>query len=278
MPGYFNYFPTTNYNNNLATNIIAKVKFEQSVQKNLAVFYNYNIKQGERADHIAYRYYNDPLLDWLIYLANDITDPYLEWYMSQDQFNEYLKVKYGSIENSQQKIAFYRNNYKDDENILSVGQYNGLSFLAKKYYKPVIGLSNNIISYVRKEVDQVLENNVVTLLNVATPQNFQEEEKITQGNTYGFVSHVGDNSLVVTKITGIFSNTANVVGYQSNATSSVTLVNVISQPINVVESQFWESVSYYKYEEELNESRSIIRILDKAYVGKIEKDMRELFR
>lgn len=278
MPGYFNYFPSTNYNNNLATNLIAKIKFDQSVLRNLAVFYNYNIKQGERADQIALKYYEDPLLDWLIYLANDITDPYLEWYMTQEQFIEFVKEKYGSVEKAQEKIAFYRNNYKEDDTILSTTQYDNLSYLVKKYYRPVIGLSNNIVSYVRKELDQVLENNKVVVLNVGAPQNFIEEEKITQGNVFGFVSQVGSNSLTITKVTGTFSNTANVVGSDSNTTSNVTIVNVVSQPINVVESSFWEAVSYYKYEEELNESRSIIRILDKSYVGKIEKDIRELFR
>lgn len=278
MPGYFNYFPTTNFNNNLATNLLAKIKFDQSVIRNLAVFYNYNIKQGERADQIASKYYEDPLLDWLIYLANDITDPYLEWYLTQEQFIEFIKEKYGSVEKAQEKIAFYRNNYKEDDTILSTTQYGNLSYLVKKYYRPVIGLSNNIVSYVRKELDQVLENNKVVVLNVGAPQNFIEEEKITQGNVFGFVSQVGSNSLTITKVTGTFSNTANVVGSDSNTTSNVTIVNVVSQPINVVESSFWEAVSYYKYEEELNESRSIIRILDKSYVGKIEKDIRELFR
>ena len=39
MPGYFNFFPTTSYANNIVTNVIAKVKFDQSVQENLAIFY-----------------------------------------------------------------------------------------------------------------------------------------------------------------------------------------------------------------------------------------------
>jgi len=278
MPGYFNYFPSTSYNNNIATNLIAKAKFNESVKNNFAIFYDYNIKQGERADHIAAKYYEDPLLDWLIYLANDITDPYLEWYMDQNQFQEFIKTKYGTIEKAQQKIAFYRNNYKKDDTILSSTQYNNLSFLTKKYYKPVIGISNNIVSYVRKENDQFLETNKVVILSVGSTSNFIEEEKITQGDASGFLVNIGDNALTLYKVTGSFSNTANVVGYESNSTSNVSLVNVVSQPINVTESSFWESVSYYDYEEELNESRSIIRILDKSYVGKIEKDMRELFR
>ena len=39
MAGYFNFFPSTEYANTIVTNVISKVKFDQSVQKNLAVFY-----------------------------------------------------------------------------------------------------------------------------------------------------------------------------------------------------------------------------------------------
>jgi len=91
MAGYFNFFPSTEYANTIVTNLISKVKFDQSVQKNLAVFYPYTIDQGERPDQIAARYYNDPELDWLIYLANDIMDPYYDWPLSQNQFYEFVK-------------------------------------------------------------------------------------------------------------------------------------------------------------------------------------------
>lgn len=277
MAGYFNYFPSTNYANNIATNIIAKVKFNESVQKNLAVFYDYSIQQGERADQIAYKYYNDAQYDWLIYLANDITDPYLEWFLINEQFDNYIKDKYGSIQTAQQKIAFYRNNYKDDDTTLTVSSYNSLNFLLKKYFKPVFDPSNVIVSYVRKELDQVLETNQVLVLSVGNT-SFTENEKVTQGNNYGTLSSIGFGSITLTNISGSFSNTANVVGSSSNNSSNVSLVSVISQPISSIEATYWTPLSYYDYENELNLSRSIIKILDKNYVSKIEKDMRELFK
>jgi hypothetical protein len=45
-----------------------------------------------------------------------------------------------------------------------------------------------------------------------------------------------------------------------------------------VEASYYEPVTAFTYEEELNESKLHIKILDKSYVGNIEKDMRELFR
>ena len=270
MAGYFNFFPSTEYANTIVTNIITKVKFDQSVQKNLAVFYPYTIEQGERPDQIAARYYENPELDWIIYLANDIMDPYYEWPLSQNQFYEYIKAKYGSVSAAQAKIAFYRNNYASDDTVLSISGYNSLSYLLKKYFKPVIGFNGEIVSYERKESDLVLETNQVIDLTISSG-TFSVGNKFIQGNSSGFVTFANTSHVVIDKVTGSFTT-----GAATGAT--ITAANTVSQPISTTEASYWEPVSSYTYEEELNDSKLHIRILDRAYVGKIEKDMRELFR
>ena len=270
MAGYFNFFPSTEYANTIVTNLISKVKFDQSVQKNLAVFYPYTVEQGERPDQIAARYYDNPELDWVIYLANDIMDPYYDWPLSQNQFHEYLSAKYGSISNAQSKIVFYRNNYSSDDTALTISSYNALATSLKKYFKPVIGINGNIVSYERKELDQVLETNKVIDLTISSG-TFSVGNKFTQSTSSGFVTFANTSHVVLDKITGSFTT-----GAASNAT--ITAVTTISQPISNVEASYYEPVTAFTYEEELNESKLHIRILDKSYVGKIEKDMRELFR
>lgn len=270
MSGYFNFFPSTEYSNTIVTNVISKVKFDQSVQKNLAVFYPYTIEQGERPDQIAARYYDNPELDWIIYLANDIMDPYYDWPLSQNQFYDYIKAKYGSVEEAQSKIAFFRNNYASDDTALSVSSYNALSFLLKKYFKPVFGMNGAIISYERKELDHVVETNQVIDLTISSG-TVNVGDKFVQGNSSGFVTFANTSHVVVDKITGSFANGA------ANGVT-ITAVNIVNQPISATEASYWEPVTCYTYEEELNESKQHIRILDKSYVGKIEKDMRELFR
>ena len=95
--------------------------------------------------------------------------------------------------------------------------------------------------------------------------------KFTQNTSTGFVTFANTSHVVLDKITGSFTT-----GAASNAT--ITAVTTISQPISNLEASYWESVSAFTYEDEINESKLHIKILDKAYVGKIEKDMRELFR
>src|SRR5690606_25669681 len=52
------------------------------------------------ADTIAYKYYNDVTLDWVIFLINQIFDPFFQWPLSYQEFNEFIVKKYGSIENA----------------------------------------------------------------------------------------------------------------------------------------------------------------------------------
>ena len=50
------------------------------------------------------RYYDDPQLVWLIFLANNILDPYYDWPLPQNQFGDFLISKYGTIAAAQAKI------------------------------------------------------------------------------------------------------------------------------------------------------------------------------
>ena len=278
MAGYFNFFPTLNYANNLATNVIAKIKFDQSIQENFAVFYPYTIEQGERADQIAARYYGDPTLDWIIYLSNNILDPYYDWPKTTNEFNNYILSKYGSFEYAQSKIAFFRVNYGNSESIISTSTYENLATNLKRYYQPVIGKNDTIISYQRKQLNLAVETNKVLNLSVSTSNGtFVEGEMLFQGSNKGMIESSNSTYMVVSKVVGSFAN-GNVSGQQSSANAVISNVSLLNQAIPDSESSFWEAVDFYTYENELNESKFNIRILDRSYLNKILKDMSEIFK
>lgn len=274
MAGYFNFFPSTNYANNIVTNVIAKIKFDQSVQENLAIFYPYTIQQGERADQIAARVYDDSTLDWIIYLSNNITDPYYDWPLSQEQFNQYILAKYGTIPKAEE-IAFYRNNYADDDTMLSPSAYNLLSTSIKKYYSPVIGFNDQIVSYQRKQLDHVVETNIVQSLTLSSVTGFQVGEKIIQNSNSGYINYKGSTYILISKVTGSIT-TGSITGSTSGTTATVTGSSILNYTIPVSEIPFYSPVTFLTYEEEINESKYNIRILDRSYIGKVQKDMREL--
>jgi hypothetical protein len=92
---YFNNFPNIEYRDNQAKNIIARPRILLDVFTQASAFYDYVIDTDMRADQVAFHYYDDPSMVWLIYLANDIVDPYHDWPLTQDQLNKLLEHKYG---------------------------------------------------------------------------------------------------------------------------------------------------------------------------------------
>ena len=91
---YFDKFPEIKYNNVLVKDITRRVKFLKESLEDPFTFLPYMVKEGERAEDIAYHYYGDANYAWLVYLANDIIDPYNEWPMDEHTFNQYLMAKY----------------------------------------------------------------------------------------------------------------------------------------------------------------------------------------
>ena len=101
---YFRPFPMISYrvpgkNVSIPTIDISKrFSIANFINNANVTFDEYYVKDGERPDTIAYDYYGDYTLDWLVLLTNEIHDVYFEWPLGYEQFNAYLKQKYGSVE------------------------------------------------------------------------------------------------------------------------------------------------------------------------------------
>ena len=109
----FNYFPKISYNNSKSTNIMVEAEIIKQYLQDYNNFYTYLIRDYERADIVASYAYGDPTLDWIIYLCNNITDPYKDWIMNDKDFVAYLESKYNisayklSSTTSDDTIAYY---------------------------------------------------------------------------------------------------------------------------------------------------------------------------
>jgi hypothetical protein len=98
---YFNEFPLMAYdvkgdkNYKLLPNILKRVKLRSGIRSGAFLFDNYDVKDGERPEDIAYKYLGDAELHWVILMTNNITDRYYQWPLTQPQFQEHLEDKYG---------------------------------------------------------------------------------------------------------------------------------------------------------------------------------------
>ncbi len=79
-------------------NLFKRGKLKNDIFNNLTYFTKYQIVGDERPDNVAYNVYNDETLDWVILLANNITNIQTEWPMSQIDLDRYLLDKYETYE------------------------------------------------------------------------------------------------------------------------------------------------------------------------------------
>lgn len=122
MAQYFQSFPKVEYNNQQAVNILTRVKIKDVVKKYQNVFSPLTLQEGERADMIANDYYGDSFYDWLVYLSNDLVDPYYAWPLDSRTLDKVIIDKYGSLPAAQSTILFYQNRNQPDV-IISVDSY-----------------------------------------------------------------------------------------------------------------------------------------------------------
>ena len=94
---YFSYFPKVQYNGKEVVNISKRAKVLDFLYGKNADYLTYTVKDGEKAEDIAYYYYGDIGKVWLVYLANNIIDPYSQWPLSNAEIENMLKLKYKSM-------------------------------------------------------------------------------------------------------------------------------------------------------------------------------------
>ena len=80
----------------LVPDILRRVKLRSGIRSGVMLFDNYDVKDGERPEDIAFKWFGDPQYHWVILMTNNITDRFYEWPMTQPQFQEYLTDKYGA--------------------------------------------------------------------------------------------------------------------------------------------------------------------------------------
>ena len=117
MAHYFSYLPTIQYNSSgvsskvktteTVTDITKRFRIAQLLNGREAVYYTYNVQDGDRPDIIARKMYGDERLDWIIMLTNELHDRYYEFPLSQSEFEEFIKKQYGSQGAAQNTVHHY---------------------------------------------------------------------------------------------------------------------------------------------------------------------------
>ena len=85
---------TSAYDYQTVKNIFKKAVIRDDIFDEITAFTEYSVEGDERPDQVAYNFYGDSGLDWVILTTNNIIHVRDEWAMGQQDFLTYLNQKY----------------------------------------------------------------------------------------------------------------------------------------------------------------------------------------
>ena len=101
---YFRYFNKIGYdvrgvknnvNIDVITNILERVRLKLNFIQHQAFFAQHFIIDGETPEFLAYKYYGDTELHWIILYSQQATNPYYDWPLTYFDLKKFVDKKYG---------------------------------------------------------------------------------------------------------------------------------------------------------------------------------------
>ena len=108
MSKYFSQLPDFEYVSRLpdakisdyiqVKNLFKKGKLREDIFQSVAIFEKYQIRGDDRPDNVAFNFYQDSNLDWLVLACNNVINIQSEWPLRQTDFDRYMLEKYGDYD------------------------------------------------------------------------------------------------------------------------------------------------------------------------------------
>ena len=242
---------------NKMVNIFKSVRPLQNFIDDSALYTFYEIKNGERPDIVSQRLYKTSEFYWTFFIINDfLHDGYRSWPMSQEVLEKYLEVEY-------EGFALVTHPEVDTNSDGSVIEYTN-------------SLAGENITY-------TVDGTRYKLGETVTGSSSNASGKVTKKN-------LDLNQLIVQSVSGTFVSGENVDGATSSASVQVAEVFKYAEaphhyykkgdteerpvtPRKFINSQLATSdadldfTSNREYLNELNEERSLIRVIQPEYIS-----------
>ena len=209
MSNYFRLVPDFEYVSRLpdakisdyitVKNLFKKGKLREDIFQNLAVFTKYQIIGDDRPDNVAFSFYGDSNLDWLVLVCNNVINIQTEWPLPQSSFDAFLVEKYGSYDTLFSGIHHYETQEIKDS--------NGVVVLASGLQVD----SDFTFSYYDE-----LSSSLITRSDAAIPvTNYEYEEKLQEDKRNIFL-------LKPRYLNVVFDDLEEIMAYEKGSTQYVS--------------------------------------------------------
>lgn len=261
MSNYFKLFPTTTYDNRLVTDITRRPRIVEQLATDPYAILPYVVKEGERPEDVAYYYYGDQNKVWMVYLANNIVDPYIQWPLDDQNLYYTLLKKYqisgltftnDNVNITSDTITLTSHTLKTTDPIVFAAGPSSPSPLVSGTTYYAIFIDENTIKLASSASNAISG----TAINITT---------------------VGSGSFT-RDMTVFFNNTqitSNIAYAVNNADPSLTITYDTYQygGVNISE---WTIVRVYEDEVQQNENKRHIFLINRNYATQLQRDLKKV--
>lgn len=183
MAGYFSNFPRIYFSTNdgesvdLVTNIMAKFSLDESFKENTAVYYNYDITEGDTPEIVAHKLYGSAQRHWIVLMMNNIVDPQFDWPMTSITLNNYIDAKYSNTQYANSNtsgagLTYAGSNVHSYYKVITTTIPNG-SKIVNQYEIDANTYANVSVSTISTTL---ADNNVITIATSKDTKTYYEYE------------------------------------------------------------------------------------------------------
>lgn len=219
-----------------ATDIFFRIGIIKNALNNINSYHVYEIQDGETPEIIAEKVYGDSGVGWMVIYANSILDPQFDWPLTYTQFQNYIKSKYGSIESAKTGIHHYEKVVTKTNSSSDVETVSRFIINKEKLTVNNIGMPFSYFVPLNVTLRKTVDSTIIKADNV--------KSDLTADNDYDRDIFEGSVPLMY-----------------------VQTVNIDGQTVTITISG--NSVSYYDYEEQLNENKRFIKVIKREYYPQI---------
>ena len=220
---YFNNLPEFEYINRTkegrsegdyttVKNFFKRGKLREDIFQDLTFFTKFIVEGDDRPDNVATKVYDDPTLDWVVLMANNIVNVQSEWPMSQADFFTYVTDKYDSEETLYSGIHHYESREvktTDGSIIIPRGERVGVG-QSVSYYDDLLGQH-------------------VRATDITIPvTNFDYEEKLNNDKRNIFI-------LKISYLNIVFDDLEEIMSYKKGSTQYVSETLVQGDNIRLID-------------------------------------------
>lgn len=288
MSNFLDKFPLVRYTvdksllseRDTVTNILFRVGIIKDVMEtNIDSYQFYSIRDGDRPETLAERIYGDPESHWIILYANNIYDPYYDWPLDGRTFEKYIVKKYGSLE-------WAKTNYHHYEKVITRENPSAQVVNTTRFVVNEKKLTDGIITVIDAEIDYGIGE--IAFIGPSNESNTFSGQVLAWNNVNG--------QIVLANTNGTAKAYQYLIGSSSAANGTVLKIDLPTAPMDayntltdttdfstytvagktVFETISREKISYYDYEDRLNEDKRLIKIIKPRYYNQITSELENL--